>query len=102
MRTLLVFGSATDPRHEAQLAAIAAQPEEAAARDLLLVDVAQRPDAPALRDHYDVTEPFAAVLIGHDGMERERWPAPVGAAELWAVIDDSPLRRAEALGEFDA
>jgi hypothetical protein len=101
VRTLLVFGPQDDPRREQQLLAVEAEPRAAAERELLLVDVAARPDAPALRDHYDVSEPFAVLLIGHDGMERERWPQPVSAAELWAVVDASPMRRAEALGEFD-
>jgi hypothetical protein len=99
VRTLLVFGPQDDPRRAEQLAAIDLR--QAQARELLLVDVAHRPDAPALRDFYDVTEPFAVVLVGLDGMERERWLAPVDPLELWAVIDESPLRRAEALGEFD-
>lgn len=100
-RTLLVFSPQDDPRRERQLRAVEAEARAAQERDVLLVDVAGRPDAPALRDFYDVTEPFCVLLVGRDGTERERWADVVTAAELWAVVDESPLRRAEALGEFD-
>ena len=100
-RTLLVFSPQDDPRRDEQLRLVEGERREAQARDLLLVDVAGRPDAPALREFYDVTEPFCVVLVGRDGTERERWADVVAPAELWAVVDASPLRRAEALGEFD-
>jgi hypothetical protein len=100
-RTLLVFGAPDDPRRAEQLAALRADPAGARDRDVLVVDVADRPDAPALRAFYDVRDPFCVVLVGRDGAERARWTTVAATAELWAAVDGSPLRRAEALGEFD-
>lgn len=100
-RTLLVFGAEDDPRRIEQLATVGRDPRGAVRRDVTVVDVAARPDAGALRGFYAVRDDFAVVLVGRDGAIRERWTTPVTLAELWAVVDDSPLRRAEALGEFD-
>ena len=40
-------------------------------------------------------EEFAAVLIGRDGGEKFRAGEPVSAAELFARVDEMPMRRRE-------
>ncbi len=37
---------------------------------------------------------FRVVLVGVDGTEKASWDEPVDADEVFAVVDDMPLRRA--------
>ena len=87
-RSVMVFSSPADPSRREQLDALAFDAAAADRRDVIIVDVAERLDALALCDLYDVPPgAFAVVLIGRDGAERERWYTPVETSELWAAID---------------
>jgi hypothetical protein len=84
----MVFSAPADPQRREQLDALAFDGAAANRRDVIVVDVAERLDALALCDLYDVpVGRFAVVLIGRDGLEQERWDAPVQTSELWQVID---------------
>lgn len=52
-----------------------------------------------LRERLGVEGPFAALLVGKDGGVKERWTAPVPAAEVFAKVDEMPMRRREVFGE---
>jgi hypothetical protein len=55
--------------------------------------------AVALRQQFRVAAgEFCAVLIGKDGGEKLRAPAPITADQLFAVIDAMPMRQAETKG----
>jgi hypothetical protein len=87
-RSVMVFAAPADPQRREQLDALAFDGAAAERRDVIVVDVADRLDAPALCDRYEVAPgTFAVVLIGRDGVERERWDEPVETRELWDVID---------------
>jgi len=87
-RSVMVFAAPADPQRREQLDALAFDGAAAVRRDVIVVDVADRLDALALCDLYDVpVGRFAVVLIGRDGTEHERWDAPVPTSELWAAID---------------
>ncbi len=56
--------------------------------------------ARALRDRFDVApEDYAVVLVGKDGTEKRRDPAPVHANAIFETIDAMPMRRAEMRGD---
>jgi hypothetical protein len=87
-RSVMVFAAPADPQRREQLDALAFDGAAAARRDVLVVDVADRLDALALCDLYDVSPgTFTVLLIGRDGTEQERWLAPVQTRELWDLID---------------
>jgi hypothetical protein len=87
-RSVMVFAAPADPRRREQLDALAFDGAAAARRDVLVVDVADRLDALALCDLYDVSPgTFTVLLIGRDGTEQERWLVPVETRELWDLID---------------
>ena len=87
-RSVMVFAAPADPQRREQLDALAFDGAAAARRDVIVVDVADRLDALALCDLYEVAPgTFAVVLIGRDGVERERWGEPVETRELWELID---------------
>lgn len=54
----------------------------------------------ALRDQFNV-EPdgFTAILIGKDGGEKQRFSKPVAPQELFAIIDEMPMRQEEMKGD---
>jgi hypothetical protein len=84
----MVFSAPADPSRREQLDALAFDAAAASRRDVIVVDVADRLDALALCDLYEVAPgTFAVVLIGRDGTERERWDQPVQTSELWDLID---------------
>jgi len=85
----MVFSAPADPSRREQLDALAFDTAAVQRRDVIVVDVAERLDALALCDLYEVPPgSFAVVLIDRDGSERERGLAPVDTSELWALIDD--------------
>lgn len=84
----MVFSAPADPSRREQLDALAFDAAAASRRDVIVVDVADRLDALALCDLYEVSPgAFAVVLIGRDGTEQERWDQPVETTELWNLID---------------
>ena len=51
-----------------------------------------------LRDKYKVEEnKHIAVLIGKDGQEKHRWGAKTNWQEIFAIIDEMPMRKQEML-----
>jgi hypothetical protein len=89
-RSVMVFAAPADPRRREQLDALAFDTAAVARRDVIVTDVADRLDALALCDLYDVPPgAFAVVLIGRDGTEQERWEETVETADVWAVIDEA-------------
>ena len=106
-RVLLLFAPEPgDPRLAALEAALAARRCDVAERDLLVARVAaargslgERALAPAevraLRQRFDVMRDEALViLVGKDGTEKARGERP-RLADLFALIDGMPMRRAE-------
>ena len=87
-RSVMVVAAPADPQRREQLDALAFDGAAAARRDVIVVDVAERLDALALCNLYEVPPgTVAVVLIGRDGVERERWDEPVQTGELWDLID---------------
>ena len=87
-RSVMVFAAPADPQRREQLDALGFDGAAAARRDVIVVDVAERLDALALCDLYQVLPgTFAVVLIGRAGMELERFDQPVETDELWRLID---------------
>jgi hypothetical protein len=88
-RSILVFAAPDDPDRTEQLAALDADADAVRARDVIVVDVAQRLDALALCELHGVAPgEFEVVLIDRDGEVRERWSAPVAPSDVWALLDD--------------
>ncbi len=96
-RVLLVFApDAADQRLLDQMHAVDAAKLGFAERDLVLVEVvgAAYPD---LRRRFGVAPgSFAVILLGKDGGEKQREFAPLASAQLFATIDQMPMRRQEA------
>lgn len=96
-RVLYVFAAAGDERRRRQLEALEDDIAAARERSVAVIDVEGAAQGPDLRERHAVAEgEFAAVLLGRDGTEKARWTEPVAPAELWARIDEMPMRRAEA------
>ena len=102
-RVLLVFApSLHDARLARQQAIMAGAALDAAARDLIFVQVAgdavigARDDATRLRRHYKVSRPdYRTLLIGKDGNVALSAPGPIERAQLIGAIDAMPMRREE-------
>jgi len=87
-RSVMVFAAPADPQRREQLDALAFDGAAAVRRDVIVVDVAERLDALALCDLYQVPSgSFAVILIGRAGTELERFDAPVETTELWRLVD---------------
>ena len=107
-RPLLVFApSADDPRLHTQLASVDAARAAMAEREMDDVRIvgeqgqangAAMPasEALALRARFEVdAAAFAVVLVGKDGGEKFRAPAPVPMPKVFEIIDAMPMRREE-------
>ena len=102
-RVLVVAGGA-DLR-AAQCAAFAGRRARLCARDIMVVEIAADSvrvdgvavglDARETRRHLAIDGP-AVLLLGKDGGVKLRRPGPVPAERIFALIDDMPMRRAEA------
>jgi len=77
-------------------------------RDLLVVSIFEtdggdidgeeisEADADALRGQFKVKEGWAAaILIGKDGTEKQRYPMPADPGKLMGLIDTMPMRQRE-------
>jgi Domain of unknown function (DUF4174) len=107
-RLLLVFApSPDDPAYQQQLELLENE-TDLAERDLLLFHVfenqpgfankASLSEAESLkvREQFNVAEQaFTTVLVGKDGTEKQRWNEPVKNADLFALIDQMPMRQEE-------
>ncbi|MEC8653620.1 MAG: CIA30 family protein, partial [Planctomycetota bacterium] len=112
-RPLVVFAAnAQDPRAVQQLAAAQRDADGFEEREITLVVVyddgaafaGSRPlsvkDSAALRDRFarnrkGATDGFTALLIGKDGGVKRTAHEPLAAADLFAQIDQMPMRRRE-------
>jgi hypothetical protein len=113
-RVVVVFAAAPE---DAMLRAQLRQLGEAASglveRDTLVIAVAgttvtvagvwqAAPTAESLRQAYDgPADGFAVRLVGKDGGVKLRAAEPVGAGELFALIDSMPMRRRELRARAD-
>lgn len=91
-----VAPDAADPALVRQRRLFAAMGAEARDRDLVLVEAVGR-SGEALRQALGCEAgAFTAVLVGKDGGAKLRSPDPLGADQLFPVIDAMPMRQDEA------
>jgi hypothetical protein len=102
-RVLLVFApSLRDPRLTEQRTIMAKAVLDAAARDLILVQVAgpavigAHDEADRLRRRFHVSaDLYRTLLIGKDGNVARTADGPIAAAPLMQAIDAMPMRQEE-------
>jgi Domain of unknown function (DUF4174) len=107
-RLLLVFAPSPDDLAYQQQLELLENETDLAERDLLLfhvfenqlgfADEASLSEAESLkaRERFNIAEQaFTAVLVGKDGTEKQRWNEPVKSADLFALIDQMPMRQEE-------
>lgn len=106
-RVVIVFGDLGDQRITRQIEILTNQRFELGERDLVVIGVTgdeakaffgsvSKFDASALRREANVQEDrFQVVLLGKDGGIKLRSDTVVNDADLFAVIDRMPMRRAE-------
>lgn len=107
-RVVLVFApSPEDEQYQEQLEYLSNE-NEILERDLILFHVfgaqggfagetrLSDEESTELRKTFNVGKSdFAVVLVGKDGTEKRRWQKPVESSELFALIDEMPMRQAE-------
>jgi hypothetical protein len=87
-----------DPALAEQRRLFAALGAEGRERDLALVAATDdTPTGAALRRRFGGDGAFLAVLVGKDGGEKLRSPAPLGRDPLFPVIDAMPMRVEEMM-----
>ena len=60
---------------------------------LLVGNATDLPGSTAFRDRYRIpSDRFAVVLVGKDGLVKERRDQPMDPEELWSIIDAMPMR----------
>ncbi len=96
-RVLLVFApSAKDEGYVEQKRLLAAAEDGLHERDIVVLELLGDEHAEALRSNLKISNDlFAAVLIGKDGGEKERFLETVEPARLFSIIDQMPMRRHE-------
>jgi hypothetical protein len=67
-------------------------------QDALLADQEAALQERRLEVRHEHDEKFSAVLVGLDGTEKKRWTGPVDPRELFAIVDEMPMRQQE-IGE---
>lgn len=82
-RVLLQFGD--PPKFTAQTNAAFKE------RDLVVL----KADTPQFRKAFQITAPFALILIGKDGGEKARWLTPINPQTIIDLIDSMPMRQSE-------
>lgn len=82
-RVLLQFGD--PPKFSTQTAAAFKE------RDLVVLHA----DTPKFRKAFQITAPFALILIGKDGSEKARWLTPIDPQSIIDLIDSMPMRQSE-------
>jgi hypothetical protein len=105
---LLVFAlSPEDANYQQQLEQLSNH-NELLERDLVLFhifemrsgfadeDILSEVESTQLRERFNVAQQaFTAVLIGKDGSEKQRWNEPIKSVDLFALIDEMPMRQQE-------
>ena len=96
-RLLVVIApDAADPKLLRQREAFVAMKDGATERDLALVEaVGSTAQADALRRLFALDESFHAVLVGKDGGDKLTSSEPLGAEQLFPLIDSMPMRQRE-------
>ena len=97
-RLLVVLApDASDPQLLAQRRAFESMKEGADERDLALIEgIGDEPRAVALRLRLGLNDKqFHAVLIGKDGGDKLTSATPLGAEQLFPLIDAMPMRQQE-------
>lgn len=64
-------------------------------QDALLADQQAALQERRLEVRHEHDEKFSAVLVGLDGTEKKRWTGPVDPRELFAIVDEMPMRQQE-------
>ena len=64
-------------------------------QDALLADQEAALQERRLEVRHEHDEKFSAVLVGLDGTEKKRWTGPVDPRELFAIVDEMPMRQPE-------
>jgi Domain of unknown function (DUF4174) len=64
-------------------------------QDALLADQGAALQERRLEVRHEHDEKFSAVLVGLDGTEKKRWTGPVDPRELFAIVDEMPMRQQE-------
>jgi hypothetical protein len=64
-------------------------------QDALLADQDAALQERRLEVRHEHDEKFSAVLVGLDGTEKKRWTGPVDPRELFAIVDEMPMRQQE-------
>jgi hypothetical protein len=82
-RVLLQFGD--PPKFTAKTSAAFKE------RDLVVLHA----DTPKFRKAFQVTAPFALILIGKDGSEKARWLTQVNPQTIIDLVDSMPMRKSE-------
>lgn len=108
-RPLLVFApSAEHPLVREQLARVDAERAGFRERDMVLLripphgegradgEALSAVDVDALRAEFGIEpDEFAAILVGKDGTEKQRWMRPAEMVAVFRLIDGMPMRREE-------
>jgi hypothetical protein len=106
-RVVIVFGHAADDRVVRQVAYLESRPEALEDRDMVVLQVdgeyvrpvhgnAADTDAHKLRRDSDVEiNRFKVVLVGKDGTAKLESNTVVSDVEMFALIDQMPMRRSE-------
>ncbi len=96
-RVLLLFADdPTTPELQKQKAVLEKAADGLAERDVEVYRITgSLPQNTTLRLKFGIDKPFAVVLIGKDGGRKLRATKPVNASELFALIDNMPMRKDE-------
>ena len=101
-RAVVVFAdSPADPLFERQMRLIAADPDELAERDVVVITDTDPAARSAVRAKLR-PRGFSLVLIDKDGEAKLRKPLPWDVREITHAIDKFPLRRQEMLERLPA
>lgn len=93
----VVAPDASDARYKEQRTLYDAMKSGARERDLVWIEaLGHTLQAQALRTRFGVeASEFRAVLIGKDGGEKLKSDTPIGAKDLFSLIDGMPMRQEE-------
>jgi Domain of unknown function (DUF4174) len=64
-------------------------------QDALLADQEAALQERRMQVRHEHDEKFSAVLIDLDGIEKKRWTGPVDPREIYAIVDEMPMRQQE-------
>lgn len=107
-RLLLVFAPSPEDAHYQEQLELLSNDDELAERDLIVFHIfdgdsgfagevrLSEEDVVQLQEKFKVeTRAFTIILMGKDGTEKQRWTQPIKSQDLFALIDDMPMRQQE-------